>query len=146
MTTVKACIRCHGTWPATADAVSPTQPPVALALGVSCQACHGAGLRWNVAHYLPPHAWRAVTPEAKEALGFTDVRSPAKKAALCTSCHVGSVSEGKLVKTVDGTFPEFTETPPWQTVPLDCPKCDRIRVTLKTWHKSGGGFAEIEVQ
>jgi len=96
--TVKACIRCHGTWPATADAASPTQPPVALALGVSCQACHGPGLRWNVAHYLPPHAWRTVTPEAKEALGFTDIRSPAKKAALCTSCHVGSVSEGKLVK------------------------------------------------
>jgi hypothetical protein len=39
-----------------------------------------------------------VTPQAKEALGFTDVRSPMKKAALCTSCHVGSVSEGKLVK------------------------------------------------
>ncbi len=96
--TVKACIRCHGTWPASADAVSPTQPPVALALGVSCQACHGPGLRWNVAHYLPPHAWRTVTPKAKETLGFTDVRSPVKKAALCTSCHVGSVSEGKLVK------------------------------------------------
>jgi hypothetical protein len=96
--TVKACIRCHGTWPASADAVSPTQPPVALSLGVSCQACHGPGLRWNVAHYLPPHAWRTVAPEAKALLGFTDVRSPVKKAALCTSCHVGSISEGKLVK------------------------------------------------
>jgi hypothetical protein len=96
--TVKACIRCHGTWPAAADALSPTQPPVALELGVSCQACHGPGLRWNTAHSLKPYAWRTVTPEAKESLGFTDVRSPANKAALCTSCHVGSLSEGKLVK------------------------------------------------
>jgi len=96
--TVKACIRCHGTWPASADAVSPTQPPVALALGVSCQACHGPGLRWNLVHYLPPHVWHTVTPDAKQALGFTDVRSPAKKVELCTSCHIGSVSEGKLLK------------------------------------------------
>lgn len=96
--TVKACLRCHGTWPAAADKLSPTQPPVALALGVSCQACHGPGLQWNLAHYLPPHAWRVVTPEAKASLGFTDVRSPVKKAELCASCHVGSVSEDKLVK------------------------------------------------
>jgi hypothetical protein len=96
--TVKACLRCHATWPAAADAQSPSQPPVALELGVSCQACHGPGIRWNLPHYLPPHTWRVITPEAKTALGFVDVRSPATKARLCASCHVGNVQEGKLVK------------------------------------------------
>lgn len=96
--TVKACLRCHATWPAAADVQFPKQAPVALELGVSCQACHGPGLKWNVTHYLPPHAWRVVTPEAKASLGFTDVRSPATKAQLCAGCHVGSMVEKRLVK------------------------------------------------
>jgi cytochrome c554/c'-like protein len=95
---VKSCLRCHATWPTAADVQSPTQPPVALELGVSCQACHGPGQRWFLAHQLRPYAWRVVTPAAKTALGFTDVRSPVTKAQLCASCHVGSIDEGKLVK------------------------------------------------
>jgi nitrate/TMAO reductase-like tetraheme cytochrome c subunit len=95
---VKACLRCHATWPVAADVQSPARPPVALELGVSCQACHGPGVKWNVPHYYSSHAWRVVTPEAKAALGFADVRTSTKKALLCASCHVGNVAEQKLVK------------------------------------------------
>ena len=93
---VKSCLRCHGTWPIDADAEHAHEPPVPLELGVSCQACHGPGEKWDAPHALK--AWRAVTPEAKAALGFFDCRSPAAKTKLCASCHVGSVTEGKFVK------------------------------------------------
>jgi len=33
--TVKACLRCHATWPKNADAIDPRTPPVSLDLGVS---------------------------------------------------------------------------------------------------------------
>jgi hypothetical protein len=93
---VKSCLRCHATWPKEADQQHVHSPPVSLALGVSCQACHGPGEKWDRPHALI--AWRAVTPAAKSALGFTDCRSPLAKARLCASCHVGSISEEKFVK------------------------------------------------
>jgi len=94
--TVKACLRCHATWPVETDAESPTLPPVNLELGVSCQACHGPGQKWNSPHYAV--AWRVVTPEAKASLGFIDVRSAVTKARLCASCHIGNLAEQKFVK------------------------------------------------
>lgn len=87
---VKACLRCHATLPA-----DQTEPPVDIHLGVSCQACHGPGTEWNLTHQSP--AWRLVKPGHKEAMGFADVRDPAKKAKLCISCHVGDVEQGKFV-------------------------------------------------
>ena len=94
--TVKACLRCHATWPKEADSKFVSTPPVPLNLGVSCQACHGPGEKWETLHRLA--AWRLVTPAAKTSLGCADVRSPVAKAKLCASCHVGNVAEEKLVK------------------------------------------------
>ena len=64
--TVVACLRCHATWPA--EAQSPQQPPVQLNLGVSCQACHGAGQKWFFAHQLSPYLWRVVAADEKARL------------------------------------------------------------------------------
>jgi hypothetical protein len=94
--TVKLCLRCHGTWPKEADASYTTAPPVRLEFGVSCQACHGPGEKWDQPHRIA--AWRMVTPEAKAALGLADCRSPVAKAQLCASCHVGDVAQEKFVK------------------------------------------------
>jgi len=49
-----------------------------------------------------PHAfkkasWRQLAPSAKESLGMYDVRDPHKRAELCTSCHIGSPAEGKVI-------------------------------------------------
>ena len=94
--TVKACLRCHATWPKGADETFALAPPVPLNLGVSCQACHGPGERWETLHRLA--AWRLVTPAAKASLGCADVRSPIAKAKLCASCHIGDVAQETLVK------------------------------------------------
>jgi hypothetical protein len=94
--TVTACLRCHATWPAHAQGLDAQTPPVPLRLGVSCQACHGPGAQWDAPHSV--ELWRCVTPAAKTALGFTDVRSPVHKAELCASCHVGSLAEERFVR------------------------------------------------
>ena len=89
---VRNCLNCHATWPQVSGG---EHPPVPLDLGVSCQACHGPGLKWT-----EPHTyawWRLVTPAGKESLGFHDVRDPAARARICASCHVGNVAEGKFV-------------------------------------------------
>jgi hypothetical protein len=95
VTLVKSCLRCHATWPAHTDQSHQHAPPVPLELGVSCQACHGPGRRWDLPHGLA--SWRLVTPEGKARLGFYDVRSTALKAKLCASCHVGDPAQGKFV-------------------------------------------------
>jgi hypothetical protein len=94
--TAKSCLRCHATWPTEADDKHSRTPPVSLDLGVSCQACHGPGEKWDQPHRLT--AWRAVTPAGKAALGFADCRSSIAKAKLCASCHVGDLSQDRFVK------------------------------------------------
>jgi hypothetical protein len=96
ISTVKACLRCHATWPKEADEQFVSVPPVPLEFGVSCQGCHGPGERWLAVHF--SESWRRVTPEAKAALGCVDCRSPIAKANMCASCHVGSIAEEKFVK------------------------------------------------
>ena len=59
---------------------------------------------------------------------------------------IEAFANGQPVKAMDGTFATFSETPEWVRVPLDVPKCDRIRVTVKSWHKGGGGIAEAAVE
>lgn len=85
-------------------------------LGVSCEGCHGpAGdvqqngrvvtAGWMSLHQIQPvmpyeqtKPWRFLSPQTKrDKFGFYDVRSPASKARLCASCHVGSVKEGRVV-------------------------------------------------
>jgi len=89
--TVRQCLNCHATATLETDE---QRPP--LSLGVSCQACHGRGGDWSEPHQL--EWWRLVTPEAKHAMGFRDVRDPAERARLCASCHIGNLAEGKFVK------------------------------------------------
>jgi hypothetical protein len=63
--------------------------------GVSCGGCHGPSSLW-----LEPHkkaTWRLNSQADKEKLGMRDLRDPAKRAALCLSCHVGNAAEGKVV-------------------------------------------------
>jgi hypothetical protein len=90
--TVRSCLNCHATWPQESSA---QHPPIPLAEGVSCQACHGPGLKWTDPHAYP--WWRLVTPAGKQSLGFKDIRDPAERARLCASCHVGNHAEGKFV-------------------------------------------------
>ncbi len=58
---------------------------------------------------------------------------------------VEAFSKGQVVKTADGRFEAFSAEPTWRTVEIGAASVDRIRIEVKTWHLSGGGFGEIEV-
>lgn len=64
--------------------------------GVSCDACHGPASRWLNPHWLDKE-WRTKPIAEKQKMGMRNVRDPAELAPLCSSCHVGSVTEGKVV-------------------------------------------------
>jgi hypothetical protein len=67
-----------------------------LADGVSCEACHGPGEKYESAHHRPE--WRTLDPEVKaREFGFINVREAGAKTALCASCHVGDLAQGKFV-------------------------------------------------
>ncbi|MEO7097321.1 MAG: hypothetical protein ABI175_28930 [Polyangiales bacterium] len=56
-------------------------------------------------------------------------------------------SGGKVLKTIDGTFGEFSEAPVMLPIELDVSdKVERFRVEVKTFHKAGGSLAEVEVE
>lgn len=65
--------------------------------GVSCDGCHGPSKKWLTDHWANKENWRRKTPEEKYAFGMRDLRNPSVRAKLCSSCHIGSAEEGKVV-------------------------------------------------
>src|SRR5262245_23651017 len=90
------CLSCHGAVVADEKAKHKT---FTLDDGVSCSICHGPYKEWYT-HGLPVFVddWRKMTPREKEAkYGMTDLWDPAKRTALCASCHQGNKEQGKFV-------------------------------------------------
>jgi hypothetical protein len=83
------CLSCHAGW------AKGTPMPPQLAMGVSCEACHGPSSLYDLRHTVP--AWRAKPADEKAELGMIDVREPRRRSELCLSCHLGSAAEGKLL-------------------------------------------------
>lgn len=59
--------------------------------------------------------------------------------------RVQSFSNGSEVKSVAGQFETYSAEPSWRTVDVGGAKIDRIRIEVKSWHLSGGGLSEVEV-
>lgn len=88
----KRCLACHSNW----QWKNGFERPELFEFGVTCESCHGPASKWK-----DPHdnlEWRKVKPEDKEKdAGFIDLRNPIRRAKQCFSCHIGNVSEGKVV-------------------------------------------------
>ena len=119
----RRCLACHSGYPlanmpAGDDGLIAEElaANVDVNAGVTCEGCHGAAgdvMRggqkvadgWMGPHQIQPvqpygenNPWRFLSPEVKEEqFGYWDVRSPASKARICASCHVGNVAQGKVV-------------------------------------------------
>jgi hypothetical protein len=98
VTTADACLGCHGAVVKDPDARDKNFS--ARDEGVGCCVCHGAYKDWYEPHgsYLRAEWWRKLTRADKERrYGMTDVWDPARRAALCASCHIGDVDGGKFI-------------------------------------------------
>jgi hypothetical protein len=90
------CLSCHGANPPPGAPVDTTFR--ALAEGVTCVVCHGMAKEWAIEHGAALSDWRSFSRADKESrFGMNDLWNPIRRAELCTSCHVGSVAEGKVV-------------------------------------------------
>jgi|GEM_PF-5658024 len=86
--TLKQCFACHAP---VGERVAGGEKRKSIENGVSCQACHGAGIAYETVHQKP--LWRLVKAEDKEReFGLVDLRNPARRVELCASCHVGTRS------------------------------------------------------
>jgi len=77
------CLACHSMQ----DMSQQPLPQAVLADGVGCASCHGDSSRWQQLHTLP--AWKTLSPEARAAVGYRDLSTPAARAQTCVRCHVG---------------------------------------------------------
>lgn len=99
VTQAPECLSCHGVVEPDKERLDKT---FLLEEGVSCVICHGAAAKWVTNHSSPivkeREEWRKMGRSEKEAkFGMRDLWDPGKRAALCASCHVGSVAERKVV-------------------------------------------------
>ncbi len=80
-TTAKICLDCH----ADNAPAALRGPKFQIDDGVSCEACHGGAERW-----IETHAQRSATHAANVSRGMYPSELPERRAALCTSCHLGT--------------------------------------------------------
>ena len=101
VTTRRDCVSCHGVWVADEKHADPKtyKPGQRAKSGVSCVACHGAFREWVNEHAVVVGSrWQEFTRQEKEEqFGLRDLWDPAKRAALCLSCHVGNAEQGKVI-------------------------------------------------
>jgi hypothetical protein len=57
--------------------------------------------------------------------------------------HIECYRDGKLVHKSAGSFPRFEPAPAWTRWPTDVPSVDTLKIVVDSYHKSGGGLAEI---
>jgi hypothetical protein len=81
------CRKCHDTG----------EPASSTMHGVTCEACHGPASNWIDPHWKEPEKYRYKSLADKTKDGMIDVRDPVTKATLCSSCHLGDASAGKVV-------------------------------------------------
>lgn len=86
------CLSCHV---GSSANVPPTR--MDLEFGVQCEACHGPGSEYTRREQHQQVSWRAKTPDQKSELGMRDLSSPSTSAAVCLSCHLGNINEGRFV-------------------------------------------------
>jgi len=92
VTQARDCLSCHAGW-TNAD---PPPAPENLRFGVHCEACHGNASEWVLPHQQV--TWRKITPLEKLGnYGMRCLNQPLERAKLCYSCHIGNVSENKVV-------------------------------------------------
>ncbi len=113
------CLACHSSLPAASlkrdgnaidmHTLRPIMWTSRAALGVNCEACHGAAgkraadssageLRGWIQRHVASQTWRyKASAEKQDGFGFYDVRTPASRAAMCLSCHLGDARQGRLV-------------------------------------------------
>jgi len=95
--TATDCLACHSV---NIEKGATKHESFQLEEGVGCVVCHGAHERWVGSHSLviSRSAFRILPRETKESdYGMTDLWDPAKRTALCASCHVGNQEQGKFV-------------------------------------------------
>jgi hypothetical protein len=51
----------------------------------------------------------------------------------------------ELVQGIDGTFPSLSPSPEWVEHPVDAPGIDRVKLIVRSFHRTGAAIAEIEL-
>ena len=77
--TAQICLDCH------ADSAAARGPKFLVSDGVGCEACHGGAEKW-----IESHAEKTATHQRNLSLGMYPTESPAARARLCLTCHMGT--------------------------------------------------------
>ena len=86
------CLTCH-----VGSSATVASAKMDLQFGVQCESCHGPGSEYTRTENHQQVSWRAKTPDQKSELGMLDLTSPSTSAAVCLSCHLGNINQGRFV-------------------------------------------------
>lgn len=102
---------------------------------------------WLLPDHMPGWVDVTVLPARRlKAIKILNAHNPPYNDRATKDWHIDVFSKsGQVLKSVDGTFAQFSDNPPWITVDLGVDNVARIRFEVRSWHATGGGVAEIEV-
>ncbi|MEE2934903.1 MAG: multiheme c-type cytochrome [Planctomycetota bacterium] len=92
------CISCHVTVTAEETRAGEQLSNAVLAIGVSCESCHGPAESWLGEHVQAD--WHGEKRFAKST-GMRDTESVIGRAATCVRCHVGSRTADGMVRDMN---------------------------------------------
>jgi len=84
------CVSCHS---------NSLALPSKHVLGADCQVCHGPASAWNGEHY--SSAWKSLGASRFDNTPMLDIESPATRASICSSCHIGELHSEYGVREVN---------------------------------------------
>ena len=91
------CLTCHVGRNASEDSAKMNTAKLDIEFGVQCESCHGPGSEYTKVEHHQQVSWRARTPDQKSELGMWDLTSPSVSAAVCLSCHLGNIQQGRFI-------------------------------------------------
>jgi hypothetical protein len=127
--------------------------PIAVSASVSYdQSVHAPGKAIdgdpNTEWLLPNHATGSIEvhfdPRRLRVVHLRNSHNPPYEDRATRDFHIECWSAGKLVRTTKASFARLEPAPAVTDFPVDVPgRVDTLKIVVDSYHKSGGGLAEI---
>lgn len=87
---------------------------------------------------------RITPPEAIETLRLKNSHNRHYNDRATREYTIEVYSNGQVARTIEGEFPTLSPRPDWVEHAVGVEDVERVRINVRSWHRNGGGLAEIE--
>ena len=88
----------------------------------------------------------AFHPRTVKTVKVLNAHNPPYLDRAAQDFRVEGYRDGQIVHTSKHKFTKLDDNPQWMTIPLPKVRLDTVRIVVETFHKRGGGLAEVVIE